>query len=132
MKPNDSQAPNQAPAPQSPATQPSTPPLTWLRLPDEPEDAYQDFLCYLRKSCNIAGILVEARALLNLEIVPYGDRFDLDVSQECFHWRERVPSFFAYLGTSLAERLAQEKAEYETPVVPVHIKAAVLTRLSEN
>jgi hypothetical protein len=70
--------------------------------------------------------------LLNLEILPLGPADDLDLRPDAFHWRERVPSFFAYLGTTLAERLAQEKAEYETPVVPVRGKAAPLTRLSEN
>jgi hypothetical protein len=49
MKPNNSPSPSHSPAPQSPAHQPSVPPLTWLRLPDESEDAYQDFRRYLKR-----------------------------------------------------------------------------------
>ena len=61
MKLNDSPSPSQNLPPQSPGHQTSTPPLTWLRLPDEPEAAYQDFLALWKDADPDVPILKQAQ-----------------------------------------------------------------------
>src|SRR3954454_18075462 len=95
------------------ATPDPLPDLAWAPLAGESKEDYQEFLGYLCQCIGIAAKLTRADAQLNLEILPLTRELDEDLVFSAWQWRERVPSWFIYVGNALQQRLANEKAGFE-------------------